>query len=367
MKILKKILKLIIYFVSIISLIILGGNIKHCSNNQNKEKKETTNIRLSDRSNTLPNNPYSINQLSMEIDIFHDNLIYSDYDYLLYNLTNGETRLTNSLTSDGIANAYEPSNQYSPDYGIHSYYKYQAEIIESNGSHIDSIWFGFYIKQVYSNDELNVPLNIKTCLIGLDAENNILNEPYFGQYRNITPNDYINSAWEQISNETFNQIYNLYLVLDIEKVENVNTWSTLEISSTPISNISLYDYDYDDFVSVYYPNVYADFLLQDYKTFIGQLEANNQGLSEENISLNNQIQNLEQENERLEQEYNEAYDLGLAEGQAQAFNIINFLERILLMLDSVLSVEILPYIRLWYIVAIPLVLGVVKMVLSWFR
>lgn len=364
MKILKKIIKLIIYLVSIISLIILGGNIKYCSN-QNKEKKETTNIRLSDRGNTLPNNPYNINQLSIDTDLYHGNLIWEDYYYLLYNLDTGEVRLTDYLTSEGISTAYEPNYQFSYDFGMFQYLKYQYEKITLQEHLLESINFTFRIAQPTSLSGY-VPLNIQTCFIGTDANNELLNEPYLATYNNININDLVFVEWAQITNSEFEQIENLYLVLRLENPE-VSTITSLQLFFTPYLDLNLYDYTLDDFVSIEYPNLYADFLLHDYNNFIGLLEANNQGLTEENISLNNEILALEQENERLQQEYDEAFNLGLAEGQAQAFNIINFLERILLMLDSVLSVEILPYIRLWYIVAIPLVLGVVKMVLSWFR
>ena len=84
---------------------------------------------------------------------------------------------------------------------------------------------------------------------------------------------------------------------------------------------------------------------------------------------NNQvtINQLEEEIATLEQEITRQYEIGFEAGQSQAFNILNFVSSILLMVDSILSVEILPYIQLWYIVAIPIILSIVDFILKRFR
>lgn len=64
--------------------------------------------------------------------------------------------------------------------------------------------------------------------------------------------------------------------------------------------------------------------------------------------------------------YNNGYNDGIIAG-SNNFNILNLIRSLFDLIWSVLSVEMLPNIKLIYIVAIPLVLSVLKFILGWFR
>lgn len=64
--------------------------------------------------------------------------------------------------------------------------------------------------------------------------------------------------------------------------------------------------------------------------------------------------------------YNNGYNDGVIAG-SNNFNILNLIRSLFDLVWSVLSVEMLPNIKLIYIVAIPLVLSVLKFILGWFR
>lgn len=68
----------------------------------------------------------------------------------------------------------------------------------------------------------------------------------------------------------------------------------------------------------------------------------------------------------LEIGYNNGYNDGVVAG-SNNFNILNLIRSLFDLVWSVLSVEMLPNIKLIYIVAIPLVLSVLKFILGWFR
>lgn len=68
----------------------------------------------------------------------------------------------------------------------------------------------------------------------------------------------------------------------------------------------------------------------------------------------------------LEIGYNNGYNDGVIAG-SNNFNILNLIRSLFDLVWSVLSVEMLPNIKLIYIVAIPLVLSVIKFILGWFR
>lgn len=68
----------------------------------------------------------------------------------------------------------------------------------------------------------------------------------------------------------------------------------------------------------------------------------------------------------LEIGYNNGYNEGVIVG-SNNFNILNLIRSLFDLLWDVLSVEMLPNIKLIYIVAIPLVLSVIKFILGWFR
>lgn len=64
--------------------------------------------------------------------------------------------------------------------------------------------------------------------------------------------------------------------------------------------------------------------------------------------------------------YVDGYQNGLTEGQSQ-WNWTNFLNSIFDSIDRFLNVEILPYFKLWYFIGIPVIFGLLKFILSWFR
>lgn len=68
----------------------------------------------------------------------------------------------------------------------------------------------------------------------------------------------------------------------------------------------------------------------------------------------------------LEIGYNNGYNDGVIAG-SNNFNILNLIRSLFDLVWSFLSVEMLPNIKLIYIVAIPLVLSVLKFILGWFR
>lgn len=68
----------------------------------------------------------------------------------------------------------------------------------------------------------------------------------------------------------------------------------------------------------------------------------------------------------LEIGYNNGYNDGVIAG-SNDFNLLNFIRSLCDLLWGVLNVEMLPNIKLIYIVSIPLVLSVVRFILGWFR
>lgn len=68
--------------------------------------------------------------------------------------------------------------------------------------------------------------------------------------------------------------------------------------------------------------------------------------------------------------YREGYKTGYSTGQEDGrsdWDWSNFLKSIFSGIDGFLQVEILPKIKLWYLVGIPLVFGLLKFILGWFR
>lgn len=68
--------------------------------------------------------------------------------------------------------------------------------------------------------------------------------------------------------------------------------------------------------------------------------------------------------------YREGYGTGYLTGQEDGradWDWSNFLKSIFSGIDGFLQVEILPKIKLWYLVGIPLVFGLLKFILGWFR
>ena len=64
--------------------------------------------------------------------------------------------------------------------------------------------------------------------------------------------------------------------------------------------------------------------------------------------------------------YNDGYNDGVVSG-SNNFNILNLIRSLFDLVWGVLNVEMLPNIKLIYIVSIPLILSVIKFILGWFR
>lgn len=90
-----------------------------------------------------------------------------------------------------------------------------------------------------------------------------------------------------------------------------------------------------------------------------------QGHNQLNINISINTESLGSHSSYMEGDYN-GYKRGLKEGQEQ-WDWTNFLKSIFSGIDSFLNVEILPHVKLWYFVGIPLVFGLLKWLLSWFR
>lgn len=64
--------------------------------------------------------------------------------------------------------------------------------------------------------------------------------------------------------------------------------------------------------------------------------------------------------------FTSGYEEGLTEGTSQN-TFMNTIKQLFNVVNNSLSIEILPNIKLWYIIGVPLVLSVLKFVIGWFR
>lgn len=74
-------------------------------------------------------------------------------------------------------------------------------------------------------------------------------------------------------------------------------------------------------------------------------------------------------NEGYEQGYDEGHLDGLEQGRAEkdSYGISPFVQSIFNGFGTMLSVEIFPHIKIWYVIGIPLIFGIVKFVIGWFK
>lgn len=97
------------------------------------------------------------------------------------------------------------------------------------------------------------------------------------------------------------------------------------------------------------------------KAVRGQYMAHNWSMIEQSLDCN-----AITINKYYSEGYNIGYIAGKEDGHAD-WDWSNFLKSIFTGIDGFLQVEILPKIKLWYLVAIPLVFGLLKFILGWFR
>lgn len=67
--------------------------------------------------------------------------------------------------------------------------------------------------------------------------------------------------------------------------------------------------------------------------------------------------------------FNEGYQEGLEQGRAEndSYGIAPFVQSIFNGFSTMLNVEIFPKIKLWYIIGIPLIFGIVRFILGWIK
>lgn len=364
MKKIKKIIHIVIISLLLITLFL---NIKHCKN-QKEEKKESVHqvVRKQALNYSEEWSKY------YRIDFGY---LAEDYKYIGVDLSNGEVIALN----DDYSYA-ETLEQGVNRYATTDFIKSIPTIIANKGGgetenstiNYFQITIEYYFTNYVSDSSLQTNLYFNFMLFNNINDFLVVgNDIQFNEYQGDVKENYIDDAYLAGNGDIFNRNYNdIYLI-----------FSTNYSSGFYPGDINFF-IDYSSFYVETdigdYINLFNDFIdlkyQEEYSAIIGQLQANIQGLQEENISLNNQlndkenqIEQIEQELETLRGEFDNAYNEGYEEGQKEAFNIINFVRQIILMVDSVLQIEILPFVKLWYIVAIPLIIGVVKFVLSWWR
>lgn len=67
--------------------------------------------------------------------------------------------------------------------------------------------------------------------------------------------------------------------------------------------------------------------------------------------------------------FNEGYQLGLQQGRSEndSYGIAPFVQSIFNGFSTMLNVEIFPKIKLWYLIGIPLIFGIVKFIIGWIK
>lgn len=67
--------------------------------------------------------------------------------------------------------------------------------------------------------------------------------------------------------------------------------------------------------------------------------------------------------------FNDGYQMGLEQGRAEndSYGITPFVQTIFNGFSTMLNIEIFPKIKLWYIIGIPLIFGIVKFIIGWIK
>lgn len=357
---LKKFIHIVIISLLAITLFL---NIKHCKN-QKEEKKESVHQVV--RKQALNYSEEWTRYYRVDF-----GYLAEDYKYIAVDLSNGEVIALNDDYT-----YYETLEQGVNRYATTDFIKSIPEILANKGDTETIDYFEFMMKYYFNGNvyDNSLETTIYYNFMLHNNQNDFLvidtDIPITKYQGDLEPNK-IESANISTNGTIFNQNYN-----DIFMIFSTNYGTGFQPQYLEF---------FIDYSSFYvetpggdYLNLFNDFIdlkyQEEYSAIIGQLQANIQGLQEENISLNNQlndkenqIEQIEQELETIRGEFENAYNEGYEEGKKEAFNIINFVRQIILMVDTILQIEILPFVKLWYIVAIPLIIGVVKFVLSWWR
>lgn len=206
--------------------------------------------------------------------------------------------------------------------------------------------------------------------------------PYDGQWigQEFTKQyPYISPGYFSINNSMKNLIGNIHISIDIKGHNEPNKRSELFINLG--GNKNGYYYDIDDQINYYVSSaaletidMYHDLKIEIPQSIIEQLQTRevdrisyslkgNETLEEFNFYLDTDIFGY---NISYEQAYQSGYDLGYNNGYASALNF-EWIKTAFSCVDQVLNIKLIGSITLGNIIAIPLIIGVVKFVIGWFK
>lgn len=387
----KKIKKIILILILSVITCTIGANIKSCKND-NIEKTTYKRKANNNNNNSLNNNIYWMLPSYSEIqDYIQNDLGVNGYTLgmITYDLLKGKIYTIDIQDFDTLSNYGENPQLAIPideNFNGFSNYDYMIDFwTPYNLTKEDNI---FNFISSYNNLDFNI-MNIEidfTCRL---SGRKIW---YIAGYSHDQLEDW--SVRSVAKNSVARNGYKLDFSIsssDLENYDNLSYYISMPCTSSYTENDLILPVNQNVSTSnndIYNKDTQEIYFIENNKYYIEldklykQQLANYQGLFEDNIRLNNNILDLEQDIDELEEEKylleleieeleeklaNSGYTQGFKDGQKDAFNILNFMRSILKTVDSVLSVEILPYIKLWYIVGIPIILSIVDFILKRFR
>lgn len=165
-------------------------------------------------------------------------------------------------------------------------------------------------------------------------------------------NRFIETFWD-VKIEYYDETVQDYKLYGGMYLESENYWN---ISDEINVDKLLYNYDPSFDLEVYKINEAYQYLKDTYDE--GYNEGNNEGF-DEGFGLGRDV--------GYETGYHEGYDEGFDVGSGENKGVLNFIKSIFNTINDLGNVEILPYIKIWYIIGIPVILAVVRFALGWFR
>lgn len=387
----KKIKKIILILILSVITCTIGTNIKSCKND-NIEKTTYKRKANNNNNNRLNNNIYWMLPSYSEIqDYIQNDLGVNGYTIgmITYDLLKGKIYTIDIQDFDTLSNYGENPQLAIPideNFNGFSNYDYIIDFwTPYNLTKEDNI---FNFISSYNNLEFNrmdIEIDFTCRLSGRKIW-------YISGFSHDHLEDW--SVRSVAKNSVARNGYKLDFSIsssDLENYDNLSYYISMPCTSSYTENDLILQVNQNVSTSnndIYNKDTQEIYFIENNKYYIEldrlykQQLANYQGLFEDNIRLNNNILDLEQEIGGLEEEKylleleieeleeklaNSGYTQGFKDGQKDAFNILNFMRSILKTVDSVLSIEILPYIKLWYIVGIPIILSIVDFILKRFR
>lgn len=386
----KKIKKIILILILSVITCTIGANIKSCKNDN--IEKTTYKRKANNNNNILNNNIYWRLPSYSEIqDYIQNDLGINGYSVgmITYDLLKGKIYTIDIQDFDTLSNYGENPQLAIPideNFNGFSNYDYIIDFWTPYNLTTEDNIFNFISN--YNNLEFNrmdIEIDLTCRLSGRKIW-------YISGFSHDHIEDW--SVRSVARNSVARNGYKLDFSIsssDIENYDNLSYYISMPCTSSFTENDLILPVNQNVSTSnndIYNKDTQEIYFIENNKYYIeldrlyNQQLANYQGLFEDNIRLNNNILDLEQEIDGLEEEKyfleleierleeqlsNSSYQQGFQDGQEEAFNILNFMRSILQMVDSVLSIEILPYIQLWYIVGIPIILSIVDFVLKRFR